>query len=190
MTMGRMDEAFAQISSAEDLDPLGLPVKTAKGWFLFLARRYEEGVAELQKTIDMDPSFATAHQVIGWCLAMSGRVDEAVAQFQLIANHPDAPTFYRSSFAHVLALAGRGKEAEAILVEQLANQSHRYVSPLQLAVICGALHDNDRAFHYLDEAVRDRTWQLVMLPRDARLDVLRDDARFAVLLKALRLTGS
>jgi tetratricopeptide (TPR) repeat protein len=138
----------------------------------------------------MEPSFATAHQVIGWCLAMSGRVDEALEHFRTIAKNPDAPTFYRSSYAHVLALAGRREEAEAILAELLANRSHRYVSPLQLAAICGALQDHDRAFQYLDEAVRDRAWQLVMLPRDARLDVLHDDPRFAGLLKAMRLTGS
>jgi serine/threonine-protein kinase len=189
MAMNRLDEAFAQIAAAEDLDPLGLPVKTAKGWFLCLARRYEEGIADLEKTIELDRSFATARQVIGWCLALSGRLEDALGHFRMIAGRPDAPTFYRSSLAYVLALAGQREEAEAILAELLA-ESSRYVSPLQLATICGALHDHDGAFHHLDEAVRQRAWQLVMLPRDARLDVLRDDPRFPVLLAILGLTGA
>jgi serine/threonine protein kinase/Tfp pilus assembly protein PilF len=187
IAMGRLTEAFAQIASAEDLDPLGLPVTAAKGWFFFLARRYDEGIEQLRKTVEMDPTFAAARQVMGWCYAMSGRAAEAVEQLQAIAGQPDAPTFYRSSLAQCLALARRVQEAEAIVDELAAGQSRRYVSAFQLAVVWAALGDRDRAFRYLDESLSQRVWQMVFLLRDARIDVLRDDPRFDVLLRSVGL---
>ena len=180
---GRFDEAFVQLASAEDHDPLSLPIKAARGWCSFLARRYAQGIDALQKLLEMDPHFAVAEQVLGWCYTAMGRGEEAVEHLQRIAGMANAPTFYRSSLAQALAVAGRKDEAEGMLRELAAVRSHRYVPAFQLALTCGSLGEKVRAFAYLQESLDERGWQLVFLGRDPRLDALRDDPRFDGFLK-------
>jgi serine/threonine-protein kinase len=190
VAMGRFDEAFAQLAIGEDLDPLALPLKSAKGWSLYLTRRYGESIEHLQTVLDMEPNFVVPLNVIGWAFGAAGRVDEAVTHLQRIGGEASSPTFYRSSYARALAMAGRTSEAADILRELDEGRSRRYVSAFQLASICEALGDLERAFAYLEQAVAERTWQLVFLLRDARIDRLRDDPRFAAALKAVGLAGS
>ena len=131
----------------------------------------------------MESNFAVAEQVLGWCYTAMGRGEEAVEHLQRIAGTANSPTFYRSSLAQALAVAGRKGEAEEILRELGAVRSHRYVPAFQLALTCGSLGEKERAFEYLRESLEERGWQLVFLGRDPRLDALRDDPRFDDLLK-------
>ena len=118
---------------------------------------------------------------------MSGRTEEALEQSRVIGARPDSPTFYRTTYAHALAVALQHDEATAILDEIEAARPRRYASPLQLATVAAALGDNDRAFRYLDEGLATRAWQMVVLGCDARLDPLRGDSRFQRLLEAVGL---
>src|SRR6202043_2349953 len=96
---------------------------------------------------------------------------------QRVAGTANAPTFYRSSLAQAMAVAGRKDEGEEMLRELAAVRSRRYVPAFQLALICGSLGEKERAFEYLRESLEERGWQLVFLGRDPRLDALRDDPR-------------
>ena len=42
VSLGRNDEAIAEIKKAQQLDPLAVPVTRAVGWVLYFARRYAE----------------------------------------------------------------------------------------------------------------------------------------------------
>jgi hypothetical protein len=63
----------------------------------------------------------------------------------------------------------------------------RYVSPYLFAGIAEALGDRRRAFAWLEEAVEDRTGEVVYLDRDPRLDRLRGDRRFARIRRSVGL---
>jgi hypothetical protein len=61
------------------------------------------------------------------------------------------------------------------------------VSPSLLAGIAEALGDQRRAFAWLEEAVADRSGELVDLDLDPRLDRLRGDRRFVRIRRSVGL---
>jgi tetratricopeptide (TPR) repeat protein len=185
--MGRAREGVAQVKTAEELDPLALPVKVAKGWCLCLTKQYEASIDELRKVLEMDARFGTAHQVIGWAYALNGEGAEAVKHLRLIGGEPASPAIYRSSLAHALVIAGQRDEAMEIVRELECGRARRYVSGVQMASVFAAAGEPDAAFAWLEEAVGQRDRPLAMLRCDARLDPLRGDPRFRQIEAMVRL---
>jgi hypothetical protein len=60
--------------------------------------------------------------------------------------------FSRTDLAPAYARAGRRFEAQQLLDQFTSARAHRYVSPLDLALICVAPGDTDVAFQHLDRA--------------------------------------
>src|SRR5581483_453532 len=58
---GRFDEATAQITKANDLDPLSLIIAVHSGWPYYFARDYEGAVRRFRKALDLDDKFVPAH---------------------------------------------------------------------------------------------------------------------------------
>ena len=62
-----------------------------------------------------------------------------------------------------------------------------YISPFDTAIICTGLGDTERAFEWLEKALEDRSWWMIRLKVDPRLDRLRADPRFTSLLRRMGL---
>ena len=69
----------------------------------------------------------------------------------------------------------------------LATQEQRYVSPYEVGIIYVGLGQKNRAFEWFDQAVEQRSGWLSYLDVEPRLDVLRQDARFAELRRRVGL---
>ena len=65
--------------------------------------------------------------------------------------------------------------------------AHSYVAPYNVAVIYAGLGERDKAFAWLNRAYEDRSYLLVYLTADARLDSLRADPRFDELRRRVGL---
>ena len=70
-----------------------------------------------------------------------------------------------------------------------AQPSSLYFSPVITAEIAIRLGDPDRAFFWLDRAVKQRNPQLVYLAVSPKYDPIRRDPRFLALLKQIGLPG-
>ncbi|HJQ68671.1 MAG TPA: hypothetical protein VKA70_06850 [Blastocatellia bacterium] len=92
-----------------------------------------------------------------------------------------------AALGHAHAAEGRVEEARRVLEELKRISGERYVSPYHIATIFAGLGDNDRAFACLDQAHEDRSEWLIWLAVDPKLDPLRDDPRFQVLLRRVGL---
>lgn len=79
------------------------------------------------------------------------------------------------------ALIGRRSEATAILNK--LNATEKYVSPTELSILYAALGDKEKAFASLEKAYAERDFQLTDLKVEPGYDALRDDSRFADLLR-------
>ena len=82
---------------------------------------------------------------------------------------------------------GRVDAAESVLEALLAASSQRYVAPVSLAIIYGALGRMDEAFEWMEMGFDVRDDYLMVLQVDPRLDSLRPDPRFRDLIRRMKL---
>jgi hypothetical protein len=61
------------------------------------------------------------------------------------------------------------------------------VPAYNLAVIHIALHNEDMAMRYMQQAYEQHDWALIVLAVEPRLDPLRSDPRFQEILATLKL---
>jgi hypothetical protein len=82
---------------------------------------------------------------------------------------------------------GRKEEARKILNELLAMSRREFVPPMILAAVYGALGERDRAFQLLEEEYAQHSDRMNNLKTNYQLAPLRDDPRFADLLRRVGL---
>ena len=88
----------------------------------------------------------------------------------------------QADLAHAYAVSGRTAEARRILEQLIERSSRTYISPFDIAIVYAGLDDHDQAFAWLDKAYDDRTRPMLGLRINPRLDPLRSDPRFPILV--------
>jgi tetratricopeptide (TPR) repeat protein len=184
-SMGRIGEARAELSRAQELDPLSLGIQSNMAMISYFARQYDDALQQLQKVLALDPKFSVPYWAIGMCYEQLKKYPEAVAQFQKGIELSGRGSNGIASLAHAYGLAGKSVEAQKILVELSARAKTKYVSSYQFAVIYLGLGQNERAIAALEGAYSERSTLLGYLKMDPRFDPLRSDTRFQSLLSRI-----
>jgi len=73
----------------------------------------------------------------------------------------------------------------ARIVQELAESTHRYVSPYNVARAYAAVDDRQRALEWLEKAYRDHNPDLIELTREPSFASLRSDAKFRELAQQI-----
>jgi TolB-like protein/Tfp pilus assembly protein PilF len=186
--MGRPDEAVVAVERAVELEPLAMINNCILTTTYIYARKYDKALAQGQSTYDLDATFPFAQHWYGFALIANGKYDEAIALARRVS--PNSPFGWMATVVTAQALANQGKRAEA---EQQITQlreiaTTRYIRPYYIASIYAALGDKDKAFDELEKSLAERDVYLGRMKVDPFLDPLRDDPRFAALLKRLNLS--
>ncbi len=185
--MGRHDEAIAEFRRAQELDPLSTVISSDLGRQGFCyARRYGQAVQQIRTMIETDPTFWLAHYSLGWVYLFQSRFPEALTAFETASRLDDNPESLVGLGYAYAAAAQPAKAKEAL--EQLTELArHRYVSPINQAIVYIGLDDKDQAFAWLEKAYEERAEWLCKIRVDPVFDPLRSDSRFLNLLQ--RVTG-
>jgi tetratricopeptide (TPR) repeat protein len=185
--LGRLDEALDEILLAQSLDPVSSIVARDVAMIHYYRRDFETALDQCDHTIELNPHFAPAYWLLGLIQAQRRDFDESLAAFQRAVHlSPQTPRMH-GALGRTLALSGRRKRALEVLRKLESYASERYVSPLEFAWIQFALGDLDLGFRWLAKACDDRSFDLISMKVDPRFDPLRDDERFAPILKQLGL---
>jgi len=180
---GRFDDALDEINRVLKLDPDSILSLHLQAWAFYHSRRFAESIAVHRKMLVNEPNYAWGLQTLSWVLRQTRQFEEAVAlaekSVQLTSENP----FYLSQLAAAYAEAGEREKAEKILARLTEISATRFVSEYMLALVYCALNDKDRAFENLEKSLAARDGWLNWLGVDPQFDVLRDDARFADLLR-------
>ncbi len=180
--MGQSQASLNEMNRARSLDPLSLSINFSLGWRLYMARQYEQANAQLLNTIEMDPSYVLSYIILGQSYEQQKRYPEAIAQLQKAATlSPDSPPVL-SALGHVYAQSGRRAEAIKLLERLKQEASERYVSPYYMALLYSGLGDRERTLSALQEALDDRSNNMIFLNVLPQFDALRGDPRFQSLL--------
>jgi TolB-like protein/Tfp pilus assembly protein PilF len=181
--LGRCHEAVKEISRAQELDPLSLPVNASVVYVLYLCRRYDEAIEAGKKTLDLDAAFPLTHQRLGLPFTQKQMYREAIAEFEQAVNNSNRAPQPLVSLGHAYAVSGNKAEARKVLAELKDLSQGRYVSPYGVAAIYVGLGEKEQAFEWLEKAFDEDNTELTFLKVDPRLDPLRAEPRFRQLLE-------
>jgi tetratricopeptide (TPR) repeat protein len=184
-TLGRPNEAIAELEKARNLDPLSLIIGADLAEELLIAHRYDEALEQSRKTMALDPFFALTHYVLGETLVQEHLYAPAIAELQKSIELSPGSSAFEANLAYAYAAAGRKTEALEILAN-LKNKSRGVASNAsEIALVYVGLNQNDRAMASLEQAYTERFNPGVLL-RPA-FDPLRNDPRFHDLQRRIGL---
>jgi DNA-binding SARP family transcriptional activator len=185
--MGRLDEAFAEIKQAHELEPLSLSINTDFGFLPYLMRQYDEAIDAYRKALELDQSFVYTHWKLGLAYEQKAMYEEAIAEFQKAIALSGGSAQAIVLLGHAYAVSGKKKEALKVLDELGELSKHRYVSSYRVAAIYLGLGETERAFEWLERAAHERDGWLVWLNVDPVFDHLRSHPRFTDLVRRVGL---
>ncbi|MFP5265491.1 MAG: protein kinase domain-containing protein [Blastocatellia bacterium] len=187
ISMGRAEEAIAEVKRAQEVDPLSLVINLNVSRVLYFAREYDSAADQCLKTIEMYPGFFLGYRRLGQIYERKRMYAEALAEFDkslaLAANNSETI----SVKGYTLAAAGRVVEAEQVLAELKELSEQIYVSPYSLSRVLFGLGREGEAFEYLERTYQERHGILVYLKVEPLFDGLRSDPRFVSMLQRLNL---
>jgi len=187
LVTGQADQALVEAHTALELDPSSLSIRRGLGWLYYYTRRYEAAVYHLRRAIAMNPTSEDTYRILGLVLTQQGAYDEAERAFREAITLSPELSYATAGVAHVLALRGRRREAEALLALRLTNSANRGSSFTTFCIVHLGLRNTDQVFTWLERAYQDRRGWLTYLKVDPMLDVVKDDPRFAEFVKRMKL---
>ena len=182
MARGALDSAMSEVKRALQLEPLNLVINRDLGCVLYYMRQYEEAIAYLRNTVEMDPNFAVGRWTLARAYERNGMYNEALAELRKAIALSDGNLRMIGEMGSVYAAAGNAGGVKKVLRQLETSSQRRYASPYEMAVIYTALGDKDRAFSWLEKACEHRSWPLVYIKVEPKLDPLRSDPRFQKVL--------
>jgi len=184
-TLGRHDEAVAELKKAKSLDPLSLIIGADLAEELLIAHRYDEALKQSRETMSMDPFFALTHYVLGEVLAQKHMPGEAIAELQKAVELSPGSTAFAANLANTYAVSGKREEAVKIL-DDLKNRSRaNFSNAPQIAMVYVGLDEKGQAMAWLERAYAER-FNPGVLMRPA-FDPLRSDPKFQDLVRRIGL---
>jgi len=191
-SMGRHQEAIAEIKRAQELDPFSLIINSVVGDTYLKARQYDEAIEQLRKTIEMDKNFHRAHRYLGNVLIEKGMYNEAITEFHtasILAGEDAAKIDGRTkSLREAYATAG----AQGFWRKQLQflkeDQEKGSVLIYAIASVYARLGDKEQTLSWLERAYRERDPYLVYLKIDPQFDAFRSEPRVIELMRRVGLS--
>ena len=184
--MGRFDEGITEINEASRLNPLSIETGLYVPPGYYFARRYDVSLQKSREGLETTPDFWLLHLIAGRALEQKGDLKAATEEY-LTARKIEENT------SEILMDLGRaygasGRKAEALKVMHTLQERKTgggYVSPFQIAMVYLGLGDKARALDELEKAYEARSWYMSWLKTAPELDPLRNEPRFAELLRRM-----
>ena len=181
-SMGRINEALAEIRKAQAVDPLSPIIQDVAGITLAYAGRFDEAMIEFDKALKLSPGFPAAYNGRGMVFLLQKRIPEAIADFERVRAKTGDTLYALSNLGYAYARAGRTNEARQI-IDKMKKISDRDHTSSDVAFVHLGLGELDEFFRLAEAAVEShdqdpRTWKIEPL----LADVLKDP-RYAALLK-------
>jgi TolB-like protein/Tfp pilus assembly protein PilF len=184
-SIGHVKEAATLWHSADARDPLNPSVARSKAYLLAREGKHDEAIPLFRKLLADTPNATAARNGLAATLFQAGKYAEAdrVAD-QLPHEHPNWFVI-RSAVA---ARLGDRARAAAILaaMRKYAGDSAHY----QYAEMLAQLGDRDGAIAELEAALKARDPGLGFLLTDHNFDSIRQDPRFAAIVKRLNFPAA
>jgi hypothetical protein len=188
-TLGRDAEALEHLRQARESDPMSLILLTLETGSLVGAGRKAEARQRLQRVFDIDPDFWVARMVEAYFQLADGQVEAGLATMAQADRLADGSSQAAAALGFTLGRRGRPEQARAVLRRLLDLGKSRYMPPTSIGLVHAGLGEKDAALAALERGYAVRDVRMTLVARDGRWNVVRDDPRFAALMKQMNLVA-
>ena len=189
VSQGRFDEGFAEYKKALELEPMSLAIQTDLGRAYYLARQYDRAIEHFKKLIELDPNYVRTHFYLQQVYREKGMCEEGLLAIEkgreLIGEQAD-DEWTKGSRAILDACKRAGTQGEWQKILELVTADLQKGEPVpagELAEVYARVGNRDKAFEWLEKVFDEGEAGGIELKVDPAWDNLRDDSRFADLLR-------
>ena len=191
--LGRFEESSAEFARAAELDPVSMAILTDQGMAFIYARQYDRAIAHFKELIEIDPNFVRTHFYLADAYRAKGMFPEAIESRRkglLLDGMPPAraeAASKRLMDAYTTSGANGYWRMRMELRLEGSKRNGEPVDQYDMAIDHANLGNSDKAFESLEAGLKDRRVGLVFLKVDYFWDKIRDDPRFADLIRRVGL---
>jgi eukaryotic-like serine/threonine-protein kinase len=185
---GRFSEAEEQIRIALTSDPLSVPANSYLAGVYHYRRDYDRSIEQSKRVLDIDPNDIEAHIVVALNLEQKREYPQAIAElekaYELAGHNPLLLGPLGSCYG------GAGNKEKALSLLEGLNEAAKqaYVPPISWVMLYLGVGDIERAFEWLQKAAEARDILLCYLKVGPIYDPIREDERYADLLRRVGLS--
>jgi serine/threonine-protein kinase len=184
---GRMDEAIREIKRALELEPLSIAMNANLAGAYMYARQNDMALAQARKTFDLEPNHITARVWLANVYESLGMYNEVIALSEQSRKNHMSDQYFLLYSGYAYAKTGRPDKAEEAIKKLRELEKSEPVDSYDFAVLYVGLGDKDKALVELEKNFNERGYYVPLLRVDPLMDPLRDDPRFADLIKRVGL---
>jgi eukaryotic-like serine/threonine-protein kinase len=185
--VGREAESIEKCKEVQKLDPLSPFAHVSLGYAYYFARDYERAIDECNKALEMDKHSTFAYRNLGLAYLQQGKIEKAISALSKAVTFSSGGLAFESYLGFAYGVAGKRAEALEVLASLEDIDKEKYVPAYNFAMVYLGLNETDKAFEWLEQAVKERSGFLPFLKVEPMVDKLRADARFDNLLKRIGL---
>jgi serine/threonine-protein kinase len=185
LTVNRLGESVEQCVLGRKSNPLSPMSNAVLVGHLYIARRYEEMVAEANKLLAVDSTFITVKSFLRRAYWEMGEREKAIEMMRsaMWAKLP----MYREAIDRGYAASGPEGVMLAVAHVLEARSDTTFVDPLDIAIWYARGGESERAMHWLERAMEERSPTIVHAMLDPCFDVVRDTQQFRKLRRRMNL---
>ena len=193
MSEGRFDEATIEMNKSRELDPSSIATSAARGRLFYYSRQYDQALQYFQNILAVEPDNLVLYSFVYATYVQKGMYPEAVETFLTALSRGGAPSERIENLRRVFKESGwRGINLRrlAVLKDQatMAGEAKiKFEDPSRFANVYTYLGMKDEALATLEQAVEDHDIFILQLKVDPAFDSLRDDPRFAEIVRKIGL---
>ena len=186
MSEGRFDEANAEMEQARRLDPSSLTLMVARGRFYYYSRQYDKAIEHFQNIIALEPKEASSYRTLMYVYEQKQMYAEAFEMFEKTERLDEIPPEKAELFREAFANGGWNALWREFLkdIEETGVRTGREF-PSSYADIHTRLGDKEKAFYWYGKVFEARNVTILQFKVDPVNDILRDDPRYAELLRQI-----
>ncbi|HEV2965250.1 MAG TPA: hypothetical protein VG649_25720 [Candidatus Angelobacter sp.] len=180
-TMGRFEEAEAQVKLAQTIAPQSAGPNRAMLQILYWQHKDDAAVAQGLEALSKDQGLAT-HFFLGFVYIHQGQFEKGIEEMKSTTAVGDAGSL--AGLAYAYAMAQNKTELANTLDRFKHHPAHDHV-PYRLAAVYVALGEKERALSLIEKDYRHRSNWLTRLKVDPVMDPLRQEPRFKQLVRKM-----
>jgi adenylate cyclase len=188
--LGRREDAEAEARRALELDPFSTNTCTILGTVYLYDGHYDEAIEQYERALEIEPNSPFPLGNLGLAYVQKGLYEKGIPLMERgIEMEGSTPTAL-NDLAYAYAKAGRKEDVSRLLYKLLEIHKDSQRAAPSIAGIYTTLGEYDKAFHWLDEALKQHSPYLFSIGQDFVFDPIRSDPRYKELARRMGLPAS